>query len=65
INLQVINGQKEILGVVTELLETGANDVLVVEADKQRYLIPYVKDVYIKDIDLEQGIMQVDWQSDY
>ncbi|MFB3090374.1 MAG: PRC-barrel domain-containing protein, partial [Gammaproteobacteria bacterium] len=61
----VINGQKEILGVVTELLETGANDVLVVEAGKQRYLIPYVKDVYIKDIDLEQGIMQVDWQSDY
>jgi len=65
INLQVINGQKEILGVVTELLETGANDVLVVEAGKQRYLIPYVKDVYIKDIDLEQGIMQVDWQTDY
>ena len=64
-NLQVINGQNEILGVVTELLETGANDVLVVEADKQRHLIPYVKDVYIKDIDLEQGIMQVDWQSDY
>lgn len=65
INLQVINAQKEILGVVTELLETGANDVLVVEADMQRHLIPYVKDVYIKDIDLEQGIMQVDWQSDY
>ena len=65
INLQVINGQNEILGVVTELLETGANDVLVVEADKQRRLIPYVKDVYIKDIDIEQGIMQVDWQSDY
>ena len=65
INLQVINGQNEILGIVTELLETGANDVLVVEADRQRRLIPYVKDVYIKDIDLEQGIMQVDWRSDY
>jgi len=64
INLQVINEQNEILGVVTELLETGANDVLVVEAEKQRYLIPYVQDVYIKDVDLEQGIIQVDWQSD-
>ena len=64
INLQVINKQNEILGVVTELLETGANDVLVVEAEKQRYLIPYVQDVYIKDVDLEQGIIQVDWQSD-
>ena len=65
INMQVVNEQNEILGVVTELLETGANDVLVVEAEKQRYLIPYVQDVYIKDIDIEQGIMQVDWQSDF
>lgn len=64
INIQVINRQNEILGVVTELLETGANDVLVVEADKQRHLIPYVHDVYIKNIDIEQGTMQVDWQSD-
>lgn len=65
IDIQVINEQNERLGVVTELLETGANDVLVVEADKQRHLIPYVKDVYIKDINVEQRIMQVDWQSDY
>ena len=65
INMQVINQQNEVLGVVKELLETGANDVLVVEADKQRYLIPYVQDVYIKDVDTEQGVIQVDWQSDY
>ena len=64
INMQVINQQNEVLGVVTELLETGANDVLVVEADKQRYLIPYVQDVYIKDVDTEKGVIQVDWQSD-
>ncbi len=64
INMQVINKQNEILGVVTEFLETGANDVLVVETEKQRYLIPYVQDVYIKDIDIEQGVIQVDWQSD-
>ena len=65
IKMQVINKQNEMLGVVTELLETGVNDVLVVEADKQRYLIPYVLDVYIKDVDTEQGVIQVDWQSDY
>lgn len=64
INMQVINKQNEILGVITELLETGANDVLVVKADKQRHLIPYVQDVYIKDVDIEQGVIQVDWQSD-
>ncbi len=65
INMQVINQQNEVLGVVKELLETGANDVLVVGDDKQRYLIPYVQDVYIKDVDTEQGVIQVDWQSDY
>ena len=64
INMQVINQQDEVLGVVTELLETGANDVLVVEAEKRRYLIPYVQDIYIKDVDTEQGLIQVDWQSD-
>jgi len=65
INMQVINQQNEVLGVVKELLETGANDVLVVEADEQRYLIPYVQDVYIKDVNIEQGVIQVDWQTDY
>jgi len=65
INMQVINQQNEVLGVVKELLETGANDVLVVETDKQRFLIPYVHGVYIRDINIEQGIIQVDWQTDY
>ena len=65
INMQVINKQNEMLGVVTELLETGANDVLVVDSDKQRHLIPYVQDVYIKDVDVELSIIRVDWQSDY
>lgn len=65
ISMQVINNDNETLGVVTGLLETGANDVLVVEADKQRHLIPYVQGVYIKDIDIVRGVMQVDWQSDY
>ncbi len=65
IDMQVINNTDEILGVVTGLLETGANDVLVVEADKQRHLIPYVQGVYIKDIDIERKVIQVDWQSDY
>ncbi len=65
VNMQVVNEQNEILGMVTELLETGANDVLVVEAEKRRCLIPYVQGVYIKDIDLEQGIVRVDWQSDF
>ena len=65
INLQIVNMENEILGVITGLLETGANDVLVVEADKRRRLIPYVQGVYVKNVDVEKGIMRVDWKSDY
>ncbi len=65
IDMQVINQQRKVLGVVKEILETGANDVLVVGINKERCLIPYVQDIYIKDVDIEQGIIQVDWQSYY
>ena len=60
LGLSVINKQGEVLGKVTELFETGANDVLVVE-NQQRYLIPFVKDIYILDIDQKQRVISVDW----
>ena len=63
IGLEVINQQAEKLGTISEILETGANDVLVVsEKKKKRILIPMVKDVYVKQVDLKTGTMQVDWQ---
>lgn len=40
-----------ILGDVIEMLETGANDVIVIQADK-RILIPYIKEAVI-EIDLK------------
>lgn len=52
------------LGVVDHLLETGANDVLVVKGDRQR-LIPYVLGPIVKKVDLEAGTMQVDWDADF
>jgi len=60
IGLEVCNQQNEILGQVKELLETGANDVLVVEG-KHRILIPFVKERYVLDIDLDNSIIRVDW----
>lgn len=64
IGLQVKNLQGRDLGRVTELLETGANDVLVVSGDGER-LIPYVKDHYVICVDLSAGVMTVDWPDDY
>ena len=61
-NLRVINSAGVELGKITEILETGANDVLVVTGDK-RHLLPYIDGV-ILNINLDQGIIEVDWQLD-
>jgi 16S rRNA processing protein RimM len=48
------------LGKIERLFETGANDVIVVAGERER-LIPFLQGDVIKRIDLEQGVMQVDW----
>jgi 16S rRNA processing protein RimM len=53
IGLEVITTENQLLGTITEVLETGANDVYVVQGDKE-ILIPAVADV-IKAVDLEKG----------
>ncbi len=63
IGLSVVNREGIKLGQVVKLLETGAHDVLVVE-DEKEHLIPFV-DVYVLNVDLAQGVIEVDWQPDY
>jgi 16S rRNA processing protein RimM len=67
IGLHVENLEGEALGQVDHLLETGANDVLVVKAkdqDEER-LIPFVLDEVVKLVDLDNHLIQVDWGKDY
>ncbi len=52
------------LGTVSDLMATGANDVLVVQGDRQR-LIPFVMGPIVKAVDLDAGLIRVDWQADY
>ena len=53
------------LGKVDHLLETGANDVLVViDGDKER-LIPFVQKQTVLKIDLSVGQIIVDWDPDF
>ncbi len=54
----------EPLGTVDHLIETGANDVLVVDGERER-LIPFVMGKVIVQVDLEQGEIQVDWDKDF
>ena len=62
--LSVVTTQGVNLGVVDYLLETGANDVLVVKGDRER-LIPFLRDQTIKSVDLTQSQIIVDWDPDF
>ena len=52
------------LGTVKSLLETGAHDVLVLGGEKER-LIPFVPETYVKNVDLVDGLIVVDWDPDF
>ncbi len=62
--LTVITLEGRELGKVDHFLETGANDVVVVKGDRERWL-PWVMDQVIKSIDLKTQIIQVDWDPDF
>lgn len=63
IGLSVLNTEQQVLGKVSELLETGANDVLVVQGEREM-LIPFVPHV-IQEVDLASGTIRVDWGLDW
>lgn len=63
VGLKVVNLEGFELGTVSHLFETGANDVMVVRGERER-LIPYVADA-IHDVDLDAGVVRVDWDKDF
>ena len=69
-SLLVYTESGQLLGKVSHLLETGANDVLVVKGttesiDKNERLLPYLPGQVVKEIDLETGTMRVDWDPEF
>ncbi|VAW53927.1 16S rRNA processing protein RimM [hydrothermal vent metagenome] len=69
IGLRVTNQQGIELGTVKTLLETGANDVLVVvfeeEGETKERLIPWTMDIAIVAVDIEKGSIEVDWEIEW
>jgi 16S rRNA processing protein RimM len=65
--MQVVTQQGYDLGKVSGLMETGSNDVLVVEANKTdafgktERLVPFIQDEVIINVDKEQNTITVDW----
>jgi 16S rRNA processing protein RimM len=60
----VVNTQGVELGRVDHLLETGANDVLVVKGERER-LIPYTPGEAVVKVDLPAGLLTVEWDPDF
>jgi len=52
------------LGTIASLFATGANDVLVVQGERER-LLPFIKDRVVVEVNLEQRLMRVDWDPDF
>lgn len=61
--LRVVHRDGTELGRVAYLLETGANDVLVTEGERER-LIPFIAEKVILDVDFARGVITVDWEWD-
>ena len=68
--LNVKNLDNVDLGRVKEILETNANDVLVIEptkssVDEKERLVPYVKENVVKEINKIDKTILIDWSEDY
>ncbi|MDH2924764.1 16S rRNA processing protein RimM [Nicoletella semolina] len=71
IGCQVVNVDGYTMGLVSELMETGSNDVLVVRATakdafgKQERLIPFLYEQVVKRVDLTTKTITVDWDAGF
>ena len=67
VGMQVITDKGYNLGVIKELFETGANDVLLVKANlndafgQKERMVPYLLEQVIKQVDRQAKMVTVDW----
>ena len=59
LDLSVVSDEGEELGQISDVLQTGANDVYVISTEGEPdLLVPAIKEC-IKQVDIEQGIMTI------
>lgn len=64
IGLRVVTVDGVDFGLVDQVLETGANDVLVVRGERER-LVPFISGQVVKEVDLAAGQLTVEWDPDF
>jgi len=64
VGLAVETVQGEPLGVIASMMETGADDVMVLSGERER-LIPFVIDQIVREVDLDSQRLVVDWSPEY
>ena len=64
LGMQVVDMQGRPLGKVADMQETGANDVMVVVGER-KFLLPWVPEEIVKQVDIETGRVCVDWDPEY
>ena len=63
--LRVVNREGVDFGVVDHLFDNGAHPILVAKSAEHERLIPFVIDSYIVSVDLDGGLLTVDWDADF
>ena len=68
--MNVITTESVLLGKVSHLIETGSNDVLIVKKckdslDGKERLIPYLPGQVVTSVDLDNNVIEVDWDPDF
>jgi len=62
LSVETVDGVQ--LGRIEHLFETGSNDVIVVKGDRER-LVPYIWEQVVREVDIEAGVMRVDWDPEF
>lgn len=62
--LLVKTTEDTVLGTLQSLFATGANDVMVIVGERER-LVPFILEQVVKYVDLDAGVIVVDWDPEF
>ena len=64
VGLEVVSTENRSFGNIEYLFETGANDVMVVKGERERWL-PWIIGDVVKSVELSVGKVVVDWDPEF